>query len=645
MDTPTYNAEGEQVYKPQPGEYWRAGLQFRESYGGVVASINDIIVDRGGTAGSYPSNFAGIISAIGDLGKYIASEANVSMSPTPSGWDVEANAWATAPEDGTLWFDSRQGRLMVAFEGNFWQANGGDGLAQVKDTQPTNPPVIGSTWFDTANSIFYVYVGEDLWEAVTGTGSVSVTTASLPLSMPLSTFTAASPNIISAVDTTQMVSQEDFNKYIYAASLELDQSVAEGAVTVSAAAPTANLVDGSLWFDETNEELNVYRIDGVNAEWKSVSSQFALGTALASVSSALASEVQTRTDSFTTLDNEVASQNTVNADLFTDIDNELSALETKVTALETATVDLSGYSLTTEIDALLAPITNDITDLQNATIDFSPYARVSDVDAEIDNLENKIASRPTIDYVESLIPNVSNYVTNAGVALAIAAADSNHCYLSGTGGTITGSLVLNKQNVGIAALDFSTAASDSQQAFKFVANDGVGNYPCTTIGTNDNFWEFAHSFGSNEDFCWVHNNNKVVSINKDGLACNQILLADFQPNTTEGRVISNPINIRTKLTEYDTELSTIRSDIATLNSAVGVTTNRIFYGDNQPTVTVSDGDLWFDSRNLRMNVQHGGYWIFPDRVEDLSLKSALFNAVNTSADFETLKIKLLAVLI
>ena len=67
MDTPTYNSEGLQVYKPQPGEYWKSGLRFRESYGGIVAEINDIIEKSGGIAGAYPSNFAGIIAALNDL--------------------------------------------------------------------------------------------------------------------------------------------------------------------------------------------------------------------------------------------------------------------------------------------------------------------------------------------------------------------------------------------------------------------------------------------------------------------------------------------------------------------------------------------------------------------------------------------------
>jgi hypothetical protein len=39
VDTPTYNAEGYQTWKPQPGEYYKLGLKQRESYGGIIASV------------------------------------------------------------------------------------------------------------------------------------------------------------------------------------------------------------------------------------------------------------------------------------------------------------------------------------------------------------------------------------------------------------------------------------------------------------------------------------------------------------------------------------------------------------------------------------------------------------------------------
>ena len=71
----------------------------------------------------------------------------------------------------------------------------------------------------------------------------------------------------------------------------------------------------------------------------------------------------------------------------------------------------------------------------------------------------------------------------------------------------------------------------------------------------------------------------------------------------------------------------------------------MIYSDTAPTGVVADGGLWFDSNNIRLNIRHQGAWIYPDRVEDTALKTALFNAVSTSTDFDTLKIKLQAALI
>ena len=99
---------------------------------------------------------------------------------------------------------------------NYWQTNGGDGLAHVSETVPTNPPVIGSTWFDTVNEVLYVYVGVDadgngLWQIVKGAGEITLTTATLPLAMARSTFSLYTPTIIPDVPIDQMGVQKDFN--------------------------------------------------------------------------------------------------------------------------------------------------------------------------------------------------------------------------------------------------------------------------------------------------------------------------------------------------------------------------------------------------------------------------------------------------
>jgi hypothetical protein len=181
------------------------------------------------------------------------------------------------------------------------------------------------------------------------------------------------------------------------------------------------------------------------------------------------------------------------------------------------------------------------------------------------DLQAAVSQLPSTSYVTNAIaaaqPNLSAYVTQADIDTSISNITTE--YLPRTGGTLTGSFVLNKQDVGLPGLDFSTAETDSRQAFKFVANDGYGATPVTTFGTNDNYWEFAHNFSSNEDFCWVYgDSSKVFSITKDGPACSQLHLANFQQNTTDGRVLTNTIEVGETLRKYQLAFESIRQGVA-----------------------------------------------------------------------------------
>ena len=65
-----------------------------------------------------------------------------------------------------------------------------------------------------------------------------------------------------------------------------------------------------------------------------------------------------------------------------------------------------------------------------------------------------------------------------------------------------------------------------------------------TFGTTPNHWEYAWNYSSNEDFCWVHGTNgKQVSINKDGLTAKKLFVGNFQPNTANGTVVMNKIDV------------------------------------------------------------------------------------------------------
>ena len=568
MDTPTYNAEGMQVYKPQPGEYWKSGLRFRESYGGVIAEINDIIEKSGGSAGGYPQNFAGIISAINDLGKYITEGDRPDVGPLPPGWEViiDPNTgeiggdWQSEPPDGSLWFDTRQGRLFVAVDGEYWQSNGGDGLTHVSSTAPTNPPVIGTTWYDTVTNLLYVFVGSDVWEVVKGGDSVTLTTATLPLSITRSTFDLYSPTIIPDVDPIQMAVQKDFNKYIHDAAVALDKAVTETTVTISDTPPTENVVNGTLWYDSSTLELSIWYEDDDSAQWVPTSVSYAIDDDLAVIRSSVVAETTAREYAVSNLLGQIQA---LRDGGIPDVD----ALESKVAALEDhvnnhpVEVDLTGYATDAELYDECIKLTNQINTVNARIPDVTSFATKS----VLADLQAAVSQLPTTSYVTDAIaaaqPNLSAYVTQADINTSISNITTE--YLPRTGGTLTGSFVMNKQDVGLPGLDFSTATTNSHKAFKFVANDGYGANPVTTFGTNDNYWEFAHNFSSNEDFCWVYgDSSKVFSITKDGPACSQLHLANFQQNSTDGRVLTNTIEVGETLRKYQLTFESIRQSVA-----------------------------------------------------------------------------------
>ena len=49
----------------------------------------------------------------------------------------------------------------------------------------------------------------------------------------------------------------------------------------------------------------------------------------------------------------------------------------------------------------------------------------------------------------------------------------------------------------------------------------------------------------------------------------------------------------------------------------------VFYGDYAPTGDRKDGDMWFDSMNLRLNIWSQGAWINPDRNDGASLENRI----------------------
>ena len=130
-----------------------------------------------------------------------------------------------------------------------------------------------------------------------------------------------------------------------------------------------------------------------------------------------------------------------------------------------------------------------------------------------------------------------------------------------TGALSIGSLPINNTDTATVGVDFSASIAATTKAFKFISNYSSANY--VTWGNTSASWEYAYDFGSNEDFCWIYDNSgspeKVFSVSKDGPACTNLTIADFSANNSSGRVLSNTIDVKDRLTKHKTALEGIRT--------------------------------------------------------------------------------------
>ena len=137
------------------------------NYEGLIQSLNLRRIENYQTPKEYPPNFQGLVDAILDL-----NWGQANTGPQPPSWNQAELGYSVSPSEGALWFDTRQGRLMVYAHGDWYQANGGDGYPIVSDTQPVNP-LRGQLWWDFTNKELYIYDDVD-WEGVKSDETVSV---------------------------------------------------------------------------------------------------------------------------------------------------------------------------------------------------------------------------------------------------------------------------------------------------------------------------------------------------------------------------------------------------------------------------------------------------------------------------------------
>jgi hypothetical protein len=244
---------------------------------------------------------------------------------------------------------------------------------------------------------------------------------------------------------------------------------------------------------------------------------------------------------------------------------DVDALEQKVAALEDhvnnhpVEVDLTGYATEAQVATSVADLQYEIAAVSNSIPSVAPYA----TNTALQQLQVVVGQLPTTASVAASItaaqPDLSSFTTQADIDSSISNITTE--YLPRTGGTLSGSFIVEKVDLADPAFDFSNEKWYSYNTHKYRTNSTAPHF--ATFGTNEKPWEYAWDFSSNEDFCWVYgDSSKVFSITKDGPACSQLYIGDFNNNTSNGRSISNKIDVKDRLVKYQSAFETMRQGVA-----------------------------------------------------------------------------------
>jgi len=580
---PHENADGNLTWKPSVGLYFQPAENNAQSYGGIIGALQDLQAQAGLEVKSYPYNFAGIIAAIQDLdiGSY---KPPVVPGPTPGGGIIGPDGnWdqINEPVVGDLWFDTRQGRLFVYVDDEWVQTNGADGLPEI--TPDSTPPSVetpapGQFYYDKASGILFIHDGQyidadgnlypdftagltPVWRVVNEDVAAALqTTATLPLAVIGPRVATVVGTYLPDIDLTQISTQKDYNEWIFESLVNLDTELSDLAPVIVSINPPDTPKVGQLWYDTATLDMSVWYVDeDGDGQWVPTSAAYTYDEDLAVVSAALAEETRLREMSVQAIYEHIGSLDISSNSAVTNLQTSLSNLSDTVAALNIP--DIQPLATKSE----LATVEQELDDKIEAIVipNLEPYASKEYVTSRVSYLETEIdqkASTAELQSVEAKIPNVASFATQDDVTAAISNITTE--YLPRTGGTLTGSFVMQKTDYSKAGLDFSTSPSNSKNAFKFQAVAPTSlNY--STFGTTEKFWEQAWNFAADEDFCWIYSDtNKVFSITKDGPACSQLYIGDFGDNDLNGRVIHNKIDVKERLNTYQTTFEQLRQSTA-----------------------------------------------------------------------------------
>ena len=562
-------------------------------FGSIVRALQAQQAAAGQTIKEYPYNFQGITEAIRDQTAFQNQNPGADIGPSPSMGDVTIDengdpvfTYSANPLDGDLWFDTRQGRMFIAFENDWYQTNGGDGLVIV--TASATPPAatnlaIGQQWFNSTDGILYIFAGQ--YQETDGTIVTTPTATTVPVWAQLvdTTFVPTTANIdivggtidpkittavtasnfLPFVDPALVEHQDDINLYYIDCLLALDAQIKVNQPYVNVD-PPANPEVGQFWFDSTTIEMSIWYSAPGDAwgQWVPVFSPAKIDDNLNTLKTGLAAETVARQLQATTLQANIDLLSSTVTSNNSTLTNSVNGLQSQINAIPS--IDLSPY-------VTAAQEQTDITNLQNQvdaarsdiTLMYRGFITQGALTSTQQTLQANIdtkADQTALTAAIATIPSVTGLASETYVNTQIAANTG----LAAAGGTLTGTLTIDKNDIANAGLDYSTNHYDGNLAQKYRTNCQMSTAHYATFGTNSNLYEYNWAFDDNEDFCWTHGTNgKVASIDKSGIAASNFLIATFGTNTSSGRSLTSTIDVGARLATYQTALTNLRTNAAT----------------------------------------------------------------------------------
>ena len=560
---------------PSTGTYWAPGTKAANSYPGILAAINDLRVSSQATAKDYPDNFAGIIQAIKDLD---TSWGNASVGETPPGWTINTDSngnivdgeYTYEPNEGQLWFDTRQGRLFIYVDDDFYQTNGSDGLTHVGTSAPQYE-VVGAQWYNNLTNLLYVNDGTS-WNVVNSGGTMSSNDLTIT-STTISYLATLTNPYVTAYAPSGTATQASYNSWTAQAINEVEIALKAlddtPLVTSNGTAPSSP-ANGDLWFKTPDNHL--YVRNGTQWVNTTASTSSSLQTNINTLQTSTNAEVARIDGLISTLNSNLGGYATT-----ANLTSTQNTLQGQITTLSNNVGDLTRFALASSVNPTLTnhgtrigTLETDVTSLANGG-----FATTASVTSAINTLEStiNISAYATTATVNTQIANTVSQIPDVSTKLDTSTFNSyqstaTSTFLAKAGGTMTDSLLIQKTDTANPAIDLSGDYIYGVNALKFKTKTAGNDFAVFGSFDNDSY-EYAWSFGSNEDFCWKHDTNgKVFSVNKEGPACEKLYIGTFGTNNTNGRVMTGSYELTAVLQSIKAAAQDASTDLAGFKAAI-----------------------------------------------------------------------------